>query len=75
MNKKLWSRCLMAGVLSMSLFVVAGCGESKEDKQARFEKAQQEALAQDRTNNVALTDKISKADTWKTAINKLKERG
>ena len=38
MNKKLWSRCLMAGVLSMSLFVVAGCGESKEDKQARFEK-------------------------------------
>ena len=40
MNKKLWSRCLMAGVLSMSLFVVAGCGESKEDKQARFEKAQ-----------------------------------
>ena len=75
MNKKLWARCLMAGVLSMSLFVVAGCGESKEDKQARFEKAQQEALAQDRSNNVALTDKISKADTWKTAINKLKERG
>lgn len=75
MNKKLWTRCLMAGVLSMSLFVVAGCGESKEDKQARFEKAQQEALAQDRSNNVALTDKISKADTWKTAINKLKERG
>ena len=56
MNKKLWARCLMAGVLSMSLFVVAGCGESKEDKQARFEKAQQEALAQDRSNNVALTD-------------------
>lgn len=40
MNKKLWARCLMAGVLSMSLFVVAGCGDSKEDKQARFEKAQ-----------------------------------
>ena len=39
MNKKLWARCLMAGVLSMSLFVVAGCGDSKEDKQARFEKA------------------------------------
>ena len=75
MNKKMWSRFLLAGVLSMSLLAVAGCGESEADKQAKFEQMKQEAAVRDREDKLAVSDKLSKVEIWRKAINTIKEKG
>lgn len=75
MNKKLWFRLLLTGVLATSLLAVAGCGETPEEKQAKMDKMVQESAAQEVKTNIELAHTVSKADTWTKAINSLKEKG
>ncbi|WP_251423858.1 hypothetical protein [Veillonella agrestimuris] len=75
MKKQILSRLLLSGLLATTLFVVAGCGETPEEKQAKLEQAVQEVAQQEEKAKIALADKLSKADTWTKAISKLKEKG
>lgn len=74
MNTKVWTRLVMAGLLTTSLFVVAGCGDTAEEKQAKIEKMIQDSAKQAQEQDIALANTLSKPAPWTEAINKLKEK-